>query len=338
MNTTIRQRENGLYQAIISYKVNGAWKQTSKGGFERVSDAKKWAKDKSFDLVEIERQGIIDSDITVGELFDVYIDNLVLLRRSNSRITCIKTTKNFFAPFSDTKVKNLNAFEVKKHIINRQKATGYSYKSMTNFFISILNFAVKELKVLYTNPIESMKIDFEKRDKREKFITKEVYESILQDLPRDIYKLYIRTLYETGMRKNELMGLTIFDIKDGYIKVNQQLDPKTNTLVKLKTKNSYRTIPINKDLEKDLLSQIPNIDGRIFYDFCSETVYKYLKKYKASLHCFRHTFATNLVSSGIDLTIASQIIGDNIKTILNIYTQVNEDKKKNEYNKVRAIF
>ena len=338
MNTTIRQRDNGKYQAIISYKVNGLWKQKSKGGFDRVSDAKKWAKETSFDLVEIERQGIIDSDMTIGELFDVYIDNLVLLRRSNSRITGVKTTKKFFEPFRNTKVKNLNAFEVKKHIINRQKATGYSYKSMTNFFISILNFAVKELKVIYTNPIDSMKIDFEKRDNREKFITKEVYESILKDLPRDIYKLYVRTLYETGMRKNELMGLTIFDIKDGYIKVNHQLDPKTNTLVKLKTNNSYRTIPINKDLEKALLSQIPNIDGRIFYDFCSETVYKYFKKYKASLHCFRHTFATNLVSSGIDLTIASQIIGDNIKTILNIYTQVNEDKKKNEYNKVRAIF
>lgn len=339
MNTTIRQRENGLYQAIISYKVNGAWKQTSKGGFERVSDAKKWAKDKSFDLVEIERQGIIDSDITVGELFDVYIEDLELQGKPRNTIRSYKDTKKFYEKISLIPVSELKSHDIKRLILYKQKATGFGYK---NFFIrlrGVLNFATKELKIIPTNPMYGLKIKFDFDDKRIKFITKEIYQEILDSIDAELEKLYVQVLYETGMRRGEALGITIFDIKEGQISVNKQFDETIKSFVKLKTKNSERIVPISTDLEKALLSQIPNIDGRIFYGFSSDKINaKYLRPLKTSIHCFRHTFATKLVSSGIDLTIAAQIIGDDIKTVLNTYTQVNEDNKLSEFDKIRAMF
>lgn len=339
MNTTIRQRNNGKYQAIISYKVNGLWKQKSKGGFDRVSDAKKWAKETSFDLVEIERQGIIDSDMTVGELFDVYIEDLELQGRPRNTIKSYADTKKFYDKISSIPVDKLKAHDIKRHILYKQKATGFSHKNSFLKLRSVLNFACKELKIIPSNPMDGLKMKFTFEDTRIKFITKEIYQEILDSIDDDLERLYVQVLYETGMRRREAMGITIFDIKDCAITVNKQYDETLKSFVKLKTKNSERVIPISKDLEKKLLTKITNIDGRIFYGFDSGKINeKYLRPLKTSIHCFRHTFATNLVSSGIDLTVASQIIGDDIKTVLSTYTQVNEDKKKSEFEKIRAMF
>ena len=339
MNTTIRQRENGKYQAIISYKVNGLWKQKSKGGFDRVSDAKKWAKETSFDLVEIERQGIIDSDMTVGELFDLYIEDLELQDKPKNTLRAYVDTKTFYKDIERVPISKLKTHEIKRLILQKQKNTGYSYRNFFGRFKSILAFAMKELKIIATNPLDGLKIKFESNDKRTKFITKETYLKILDSIDDDLERLFVQVLYETGMRRSEAMGITVFDIKNNKISVNKRYDELYKTFTGLKTKNSERFIPINDDLEKKLLSQIPNIDGRIFYGFHSGKINeKYLRHLNTSIHCFRHTFATNLVSSGIDLTIATQIIGDDIKTVLGTYTQVNEDKKKTEFDKVRAMF
>ena len=339
MNTTIRQRENGLYQAIISYKVNGAWKQTSKGGFERVSDAKKWAKDKSFDLVEIERQGIIDSDMTLGELFDLYIEDQKLQGKPRNTVRAYTDTKKFYEKLFLIPVNKLKAHDIKRHILHKQKETGFGYKTFFRRFRSILNFAYKELKIIPSNPMDGLKMKFDFEDTRIKFITKEIYQEILDSIDDELEKLYVQVLYETGMRRGEALAITIFDIKNCTISVSRQYDEILKSFAKLKTKNSERTIPISKELEKKLLARVPGIDGRIFYGFSSNTIYmNYIKPFNTSFHCFRHTFATNLVSSGIDLTIASQIIGDDIKTVLSTYTQVNEDKKSKEFERVRAMF
>lgn len=339
MNTTIRQRENGLYQAIISYKLNGLWKQTSKGGFERVSDAKKWAKDKSFELVEIERLGIIDSDMTVGELFDIYIEDLELQNKPINTVRLYSHTKNFYGEICSIPVNKLKSHDIKRHILYMQKATGFSYQNFFKIFKTVLNFAVKELRIIPLNPMDGLKLNFNFEDPRIKFITKEIYQEILDSIEDELDKLYVQVLYETGMRRSEALGVTLFDIKDCTISVNKQYNEDYKKFAVLKTENSKRSIPISKELEKKLLSQIPGIDGRIFYSSSPDAIYRnYLKPFNTSIHCFRHTFATNLVSSGIDLTIAAKIIGDDIKTVLSTYTQVNEDKKKSEFDKVRAIF
>lgn len=339
MNTTIRQRKNGKYQAIISYKISGAWKQKSKGGFDRVSDAKKWAKETSFDLVEIERQGIVDSDMTIGELFDLYIEDLELQCKPNNTIQAYIYTKTFYSEILSTQIKDLKVHDIKRLILQKQKENSRSYENFFKRLKIVLNFAVKELKIIGLNPADGIKIKFENNDKRLKFITKEMYHQILNSIDVDLERLFVRVLYETGMRKSEAMGITVFDVKNGKISITKQYNEDTKEFTALKTANSKRMIPISKDLERKLLAQIPNIYGRIFYGFNSNKTYmKYIKPFNTSFHCFRHTFATNLVSSGIDLTVASQIIGDDIKTVLSTYTQVNEDKKQAEFEKIRAMF
>ncbi|MDU1176400.1 MAG: Arm DNA-binding domain-containing protein, partial [Peptoniphilus harei] len=74
MNITIRQRENGKWQAIISYKdKKGKWKQKPKGGFDKRKDANQWAKAKAFELQKLEQKGILGNEYTLEEVFETYL-------------------------------------------------------------------------------------------------------------------------------------------------------------------------------------------------------------------------------------------------------------------------
>ena len=55
----------------------------------------------------------------------------------------------------------------------------------------------------------------------------------------------------------------------------------------------------------------------------------YLTLKKISVHGFRHTHATLLYESGVDIKDISNRLGhSNIKTTLDVYTHLTEDKKK----------
>ena len=339
MKPIYRTRKNGKIQCIIPYKVNGKWKQKPKGGFDKMSEAKAWAKETMFELMKIEERGIIDSDMTVGELFDLYIEDLELQGKAKNTVKCYERAQSFFSKFSETSVNKINAYEVKKFILKQQNDTGFTFRNHYLKFKVVLNFATKELKIIPGNPLESLKIKFERKDVRTKFIDQNLYKKILDSLKKEKEKLFVRVLYETGVRKSEADGITIFKIKNGKLRVTNQYDREDETFGPLKTKNSERVIPISKELEKDLLSQTTDINGRIFFDIKPNSINtNKLYRFNVSAHCFRHTFATNLISSGVDLTIAAQIIGDDLKTVLSTYVQVNEDKKLNEFEKVRAMF
>ena len=339
MKPIYRVRENGKIQCIIPYKSNGKWTQKSQGGFDKMSEAKDWAKKTMFELMKIEELGIIKSDMTVGELFDLYIEDLELQGKAKNTVKCYEQTRDFFSKFSKTSVNKINAYDVKKFILQKQKDTGFTFKDYYLKFKSLLNFATKELKIIPNNPLDGIKIKFERKDRRSKFIDQNLYKKILDSLKKEKEKLFVRVLYETGVRKSEADGITIFKIKNCKLRITNQYDREDETFGPLKTKNSERVIPISKDLEKALLSQTTDINGRIFFDIKPSSINNSnLYRFNVSAHCFRHTFATNLVSSGIDLTIAAQIIGDDLKTVLSTYVQVNEDKKLNEFDKVRAMF
>ena len=56
-----------------------------------------------------------------------------------------------------------------------------------------------------------------------------------------------------------------------------------------------------------------------------------------SLHHLRHTYCTNLVMSGVELTVASALMGHaDIQTTANIYNDVQQEQKELAAQKVAA--
>ncbi|WP_288961805.1 site-specific integrase [uncultured Peptoniphilus sp.] len=341
MNITIRQRENGKWQAIVSYKdKKGKWRQKPKGGFDKRKDANQWAKEKYFELQRLERKGILGNSYTLREVFETYLS---VMDNKNSKDTS-NTQENYgylmklFSDFMDKDINTIKSTELLKFIDNKRRETGHAYNSNIVTLNIVFNFAIKKLKVCENNPCDILYKDNSKKDERIKFITENFYYELLNDAKREKLKLFLRMLYETGMRISEGLGVCTQTVIDCSIKIDRQFNSKKKKITYiLKTNNSYRTAPISAELYKDLKKATCDIDGRIFYDLTYDQVYYLLKKKNTSPHCFRHTRATLLVSAGIDLTIIAYIIGDKIETILNEYVERNDDRLESSYDKIRQI-
>lgn len=336
MNVIYRERENGKIQAIISYKVAGEWKQKSKGGFDRKKEAKDWAKKKSFELMELERLNVVDSEMTLDDVFERYIDNLKLLGRAQGTFNGYVTASKFFKGVFDCPIGKIKEIDITEFIGKKRAETGLSYQVYLNKLITVFNFAINNLKIIYNNPCKDIKLKKIKNDNRTKFVTEELFSQIVATCPRYKIRLLCETAYDTGMRKSEVYGLNIHYIDYCLIKVRNQRVYKDVTGV-LKTENSYREIPISLELYNKLITATTDEEGYIFFDVKRDAEYYHLRKFGVSMHCFRYTRTSILVSAGIDLKYISYVIGDNISTILQTYTVLNQDKLEENFEKIRNI-
>ena len=144
-----------------------------------------------------------------------------------------------------------------------------------------------------------------------------------------------RVLAFTGIRCGELCALTWkdFDLKNKTLSVNKNLTYVKGgyTVSETKTKSSNRIIYLDNETV-EVLKQFRK--QRSFVPLDTSVFNKKPELLKYYLHGFRHTHATLLYESGIDVKDISNRLGhSNIKTTLDIYTHLTEDKKKDVTDK-----
>lgn len=155
-------------------------------------------------------------------------------------------------------------------------------------------------------------------------------------------KLILELLYQTGMRRAELLGLQL-----------SSFDQSNKTLKVLGKGNKERIIPIQIELctlLKEYLverAQIENLqhqnilsfpNGKPLYEkYVYLTVNKYLSMIttldKKSPHVLRHTFATHILNQGADLNAVKELLGHANLSATQIYTHNTIDKLKEVYKK-----
>ena len=118
-------------------------------------------------------------------------------------------------------------------------------------------------------------------------------------------------LFLSSMRLSEVYKCKVEEIEG--IKCFTLLDRD----IKLKTKSSYRVIPIHSSL----LSQIDNFESyreSISSDNLAKSISKLIKKHnfkdshKKSLYSLRHSFATELIQRGANNILVSQLMGHSL--------------------------
>ncbi len=174
-----------------------------------------------------------------------------------------------------------------------------------------LNFAVKEWEWLDRNPFEKVKID-KPNNKIERWLTSEEEQRLLDASP-DWLKDIIAFALNTGMRRNEILSLQWSEV---------DLSRRTATLLKTKNKEK-RTVPLNQTALELLRTKnkVRSISGLVFAgQACTKIIGRnllrafYAARETAKLtdvrfHDLRHTFATRLVQSGIDLYVVKELLG-----------------------------
>lgn len=183
------------------------------------------------------------------------------------------------------------------------------------------------------------------------------------------YGAFIMTLLYTGMRRGEILALTVKDIdfEKGIINVDKAVEFVCNhpNIKVPKTPKSIRKIPILNPLipylkilvrgksESDLL--FPGYNGELYTKSSVQRLFKafnrdynkYINRYKNeddyeivhfTMHQFRHTFCTMLYEAEVDVKTAQEILGHNSVTVtLDIYTHLSKQRKKINVDKINSF-
>lgn len=138
------------------------------------------------------------------------------------------------------------------------------------------------------------------------------------------HKAIILTLYDLGVRRQELIELKWTDInRDNMtVRINcgkgakDRIVPLTERLLML-YEQYYR-------VHKSKAYVFEGETGRYSATSVAKVISKYSKgfRFKVTPHVLRHTFATHLLESGVDLRIIQVMLGHSKSTTTEIYTHV----------------
>ena len=210
--------------------------------------------------------------------------------------------------------RNISIYQLLKLAIPNEEKITYStlsgyMKKISRFY----NFCVAS-HYITTNPYvftTKQKITQSEKDERESFTKDEIKKLISIINNYDEYKQAIyKTLLYTGMRISELYKAKLKKSED-YI----YYFDLTEINIKLKTKNSYRIIPLHKKLiELNIQNILPtalelnkmNWIRRLFNEKIKTQITSSNKKV---LYSFRHTIATELKYLNVKSEIISEILG-----------------------------
>ena len=154
-------------------------------------------------------------------------------------------------------------------------------------------------------------------------------------------KMIIETLFGTGMRLAELLGLK-----------EEDLDFYAGTIKVLGKRKKERIIPVTKQLVNQLkeyieLKSLQNFNNKTDSLFVTDKgsaayamlIYKIVKSYltyistqdKKSPHVLRHSYATSLLNRGADLNAIKELLGHASLAATQVYTHNSIERLKTIY-------
>lgn len=346
-NITIRKKDKG-YQCIVSYKDGNRWRQKSKQGFETQKAAKIHAQT----IIDKLKKTITATDdslrnITLIDFFNIYIRENA--PKTFNTLRTYRNTFDFFKPLHNEKLTNITPYHVKR-VLNDISYSTASKNLALGIIQRLFSYAVLPYKILPINELKVIPRYTDSKPVKIKALTDDEIEMFLsgvKSINYTYYILYCIAVY-TGMRYGEIIGLTWENINldNNTINVVQQfgaIDYNVYSMKPLKSKNSYRQLPIPPVLKSVLLEYKETCTTDRLFNMrisssgvASEMMKRFLPD--NSIHDLRHTYATKLLSNGVDIKTVSALLGDSLQTVLKTYVHFSDDMRIKAADKVADIF
>ena len=171
-------------------------------------------------------------------------------------------------------------------------------------------------------------------------------------------RVYIDILLYTGLRRGEALALTVddIDLEQGQIQVNKTVifaGNKSNIKNSPKTSAGNRVVPMPGVLVEELRRYIGTLGGAYvfpmstgdpmsrasFVKFWRRIQKKILANCNITPHMLRHTYATTLYYSGVDIKTAQYLLGHtNISVTMDIYTHLDGQQIQNTAEKLENYY
>ena len=354
-NITYREKDKGI-QYIISYKDrSGRWRQKSKQGFAKMSEAKKAAL-KKLDEIKEKFELQLDAElegISFQEFTEMFLENMRLYKEPNT-VKTYEQTVNKFADLGRMEVSKISSVHVQKCVDNmvRDGLAPSTIKAHVTRLKTIFKSAISPYRIITDNPVSDLILPPKKESAKIKALNLSELEELLSSIKKPRYYLISLLASKCGLRIAEIIGLTWDDIDytRKQININKQWKKRKDGIWgfgPLKSQASYRIVPAPTSVLKALrgykdISPI-SIDKRIF-PYARAGIGSYIAKcyqelgFDISVHDLRHTFATLLIANGTDFRTAAQILGHTPEETIRTYSHVTSDMMERAAKTINNIF
>ena len=273
--------------------------------------------------LDIKREEKIRFEDFVEEYIELYLkpNNFAWKRSSASNI---KWLKQFFSgkclheitPVSVEKFKAERAKKVKPATVN------HSLSCLRSMF----NRAISWGKFKGENPVTKVRF-FKVNNARLRYLEKDEIERLIANCGPKLKPIVIVAL-NTGMRRGEMLNLKWRDI-----------DLRHNIIYLYQTKNGERReVPMNNFVSRALIAVPRDPDSQYIFPHRNGRPCDLRKSFftackKAGImnfrfHDLRHTFASQLVMSGVDLNTVRELLGHKSLEMTLRYSHLSPDHKK----------
>jgi integrase/recombinase XerC len=313
------------------------------------------------------------------EIIRKYVDYVRNVRRYSERTAALykdvleRYVRMVFpeeTPDEQSFIESFNRFELRSHMVALMEEEGLSAKSVSMHMSALSSFCrylVKEGK-LKSNPVrtvirpkvekrlpeyyreEAMKAYFEKTREEASPEYLEIFkENIGNDHGKELYerrlrRLIISMLYDTGLRRSELIGLKI-----------ENVDFARQTLKVVGKGNKMREIPLLASLCQEILLYLEAVEalmcgkrslkepllvtfrgGSLYPMYVDRAVKAELGDVKGitgrkSPHVLRHSIATELMNKEADLNSIKEMLGHSSLATTQVYTHSSFARLKDIY-------
>lgn len=261
--------------------------------------------------------------------FEDFADEYLRVHSANHKsyrgdLDNIKTLKKFFA---GKYLHEITSLDVEKFKTERSQDVSFATVNRALAVLkSMFNRAI-EWKKARENPCKIVRL-FKENNQRLRYLEKDEIRKLLGNCSGHIKDIVIIALC-TGMRRGEILNLKWTDC-----------DFRRDTIRLTRTKNSeIRTVPMNAKVKSTLVRVRKHPDSPYVFCKADGTPYGDIKTgfwtaIKKSgiinfrFHDLRHTFASHLVMSGVDLNTVRELMGHKSLEMTLRYAHLSPDHKK----------
>lgn len=313
---------------------------------EKISDVKRDFMEWKAKII-IDYEAYMVEEKTIRDIVPIWIDSLdIRIRRGNirksTRDSYYFALQNAVDRMGDIEPKKLN-LNILQDFVDYLALDLKLSPSYVRYHIKILNmmmdYAVTNGDAISNITRELQKsLEFPKQqEKKPKVIDDDKVAELISKSGEESFILAraIEFACETGLRRAELLGLRYTDINnEGIIELESQLANDGSKNIELKTEYSARGIPLTSR-GKEILAEVRQHQleqkiklgkayvktGYIFTDevgkpYLPDYLTKFFKKMAIrvklpdhTFHATRHTYASNLIRAGIDVSVVSKLLG-----------------------------
>lgn len=229
------------------------------------------------------------------------------------------------------------------------EAEQWKLKRGTEVMPSTANLEVRTLRAMLNKAVEWGDIDRsplpqvrfpdlpDPRDVAPKYLTKEQLGALYEAAREGGYAPVWKLLANTGMRRNEALGLRWTQVSDSQITIESRLNERTKT-------RKSRAIPLNTAAREALavLKLRASTNAWVLPRASSDNLtHRFLKHRRKAglpgeitLHSLRHTFASHLVMAGVPLRTVQVLMGHSRIEMTEIYAALAPGHLEDHVNRI----